>query len=118
MKTLAITQFSILAVISGAVTGLTFFTGGMATYHWNELVGGGEATLPAVTVFATQYGYLVPLVCCLASIIGIVLSVKRPSELLPLWRLFTLIVIIELIGLALIAWFTMFPTLRIMYRLM
>ncbi len=116
MKKLAITQFSILAVISGAVTGLTFFTGGMAAYHWNESLDG--APLPAVTVFATQYGYLVPLVCCLASIIGIVLSVKRPGELLPLWRLFTLIVIIQLIGLALIAWFNMFPSLKIMYRLM
>ncbi len=116
MKTLAITQFSILAVISGVVAGLTFSTVGMAAYHWHESLDG--ATLPAVTVFATQYGYLVPLACCLASIIGIVLSVKRPGELLPLWRLFTLIVIIELIGLALIAWFTMFPSLTIMYRLM
>ena len=116
MKTLAITQFIILAVISGAVTGLTLFTGGMAAYHWNESLDG--AILPGVTVFATQYGYLVPLICCLASIIGVVFSVKKPGDLLPLWRLFTLIVIIELIGLALIAWFTMFPSLTITYRLM
>ena len=118
MKKLAITQFIILAVISGAVTGLTFSTGGLAAYHWHELIGSGKAPVPGVTVLATQYGYLVPLACCLASIIGIVLSVKRPGELLPLWRLFTLIVIIELIGLALIALFTMYPSLTIMYRIM
>jgi hypothetical protein len=118
MKTFAIAQFSILAVISGVVTGLTFFTGGMAAYHWNEILGDGRAKLPMVTVLSTHYGYLVPLICCLSSIICVVVSKKRPGDLNLLWRLFTLIVIIELISLALFSWFNLCPTLRITYRLM
>ena len=118
MKKLAITQFSVLAFVSGVVTVLTFFTGGLVAHHWNEMFYGGEVTPPAVTVFASHYGYWVPLICCLSSIICVVVSMKRPGDLSPLWQLFTLIVIIELIGLALIALFNMLPALKIMYRFM
>ena len=37
MKKFAIIQFSVLAFVSGVVTGLVFFTGGIVTHHWNEL---------------------------------------------------------------------------------
>ena len=118
MKRFIIIQFSILAVISGVVAGLTFFTGCIVACHWSELFYGDEMMLPAVTVFATHYGYLLPLICCLCSIVCVVVSMKKSSDLPSLWRLFTLIAIIELIGLALIACFNMFPALRITYRLM
>ena len=118
MKRFAITQFSILAVISGVVAWLIFLTGGLTAHHWNEFFYGGNITRPAVTVFAMHYGYLVPLICCLSSIVCVVISMKRPSDLSYLWRLFTLIVIVELIGLSLIAWLNMFPALNIMYRFM
>lgn len=118
MKNLAITQFSILAFVSGVATGLTFLSEGVVAHHWYELFYEGETTLPELTIFATQYGYLIPLVCCIASIIGIVVSIKKGGDTALLWRLFTLIVSVELIGLALIALFNMVPAFKIMYRLM
>ncbi len=118
MKKLAITQFSILAFVSGVVTVLTFITGGLVANHWNEFLFGGseEVILPAVTVFATQYGFWVPLVCCFSSIVCVAVSTKKYDNLPVLWAFFTLIVTVELIGLALIAWLNIFPALKIMYR--
>ncbi len=118
MKKIVITQFSVLAFVSVVVTVLTFLTGGLVAHHWNELFYDGEAKAPAVTVFVSHYGYWVPLICCLSSIICIVVSIKRPGDMSPLWRLFTLIVTIELIGLALITLFYMVPAAKIMYRIM
>jgi len=112
MKKLAITQFSILTFVSGVVAVLTLFTGRLVAYHWNEILGDGVA-LPAVTDFTTHYGFLIPLICCLSSKIFVAVSMKRPDDLPPLWGLFTLIVTIELISLALIAFFGMLPVIHI-----
>ena len=56
-KTFVITQFIILAVVSGVISVLTFFTGGIVAHHWDEFFDGNKTLLPSVTVFATKYGY-------------------------------------------------------------
>ncbi len=111
MKTLAKTQFSILAVISLVVTGLTFYTGTMLKNFWHESID-GKAALPDITLLAIQHGHLVPLACCLASIFCVVISTKKPDDLTLLWRSFTLIVTIELISQTLIALFYLYPILN------
>ena len=118
MKKLAIIQFSVLAIVSGFVTWLTFLTGGIAAYHWSEVFFAGEVKAPAITIFAARYGYLLPLICCLASIICLVVSMRKSENIPHMWRLFTFIATIELISLALVSLINFFPALRIMYRLM
>jgi hypothetical protein len=118
MKTFTMTQFSILAVVSGIAAGFTFFSGNLALDHWDNIIEDGKATLPLLTILSTRYGYFVPLTCCLCSIICVVVSIKKHGDLCLLWRLFTLIVIVELLSLALIAWFNFYPTLSITYKLM
>jgi hypothetical protein len=118
MKTYAIAQFSFLAVVSGIAAGLTYFSGSVAFHHWDNLFEGGKAAMPMLTILSARYGYFVPLICCLGSIICAVVSIIFQGELYYLWRLFTVIVIIELISLALIAWFNFYPALTITYKLM
>ena len=118
MKKLAITQFSILAFVSGLAAILTFFTGGLVKNHWKELFRNGEITLPVITAFSSHYGYLIPLVCCLASIICLAMIIRKDCDFIYVWKLYTLIVTVEIIGLALATWFNMFPALKIMYRVM
>ena len=105
---LAITQFSILALVSGVATVLTFFTERIVAGLWSGSTDYG-AILPAATDFAIHYGFLIPLICCLSSIICVVVSTKRPDDLPLLWGMFTLIATIELIGLSLIAFFGIWP---------
>jgi hypothetical protein len=109
-------QFIILAVVSLIVTGLTYITGSIASYHWHEFLEG--APLPTVTAYATHYGYIVPLMCCLLSILCIVYSIKKHDSTSLLLRLFMLIVVFELIGLAFISWLYFYPSLNITYELM
>jgi hypothetical protein len=118
MKTNAMAQFTLLAVASGIAAGLTYFAGGLAFYHWNNVFEDGKATLPVLTLLSTRYGFVVPLIGCLCSIICVVVSIKKHGDLCLLWRLFTLIVIVELVSLALISWFNFYPALRITYKLM
>lgn len=118
MKKLAITQFSILTFVSGAAAILIFFTGGIVKYHWDEILHDGKVALPAITVFASHFGYIIPLICCLASVICLMMIIKKDLDIIYLWKLYALIVTVEIIGIALVAWFNMFPALKIMYRMM
>ncbi len=113
-----ITHFSTLAIISGIASGLTFSMGGMATCLWRELFSEGKTKLPTITYFSTHYGYLVPLICCLFSILCIVIAKKRTDDMGFLWRLFTIIVAIEIFSLALFSWFNLYPIILIDFRLM
>jgi len=112
MKKMAVIQFGVLAVVSGIVTWLTFVTSRLARYHWKD-ISEGKAGLPTVTVFATKHGYLIPLSCCFASIIFMMIAFKRRNDSILLWW-FTLIVIIELVGIAAISFFNMVPAIVIM----
>lgn len=82
------------------------------------MIEGGKATLPLLTILSTRYGFIVPLIGCLCSIICGAVAIKKQYDPRLLWRWFTLIVIIEIIGLALISWFNFYPALSITYRFM
>jgi len=117
LKMLARFQFGVLAFISMVVAGATFFSGGLAKHLWGEMTD-GAAALPEMSLIAIQYGYLFPLTCCFASIICLVISIKRPDNLVLLWRLFTFIVAVELIGQAFITLLYIYPAIKITFRMM
>jgi cytochrome bd-type quinol oxidase subunit 2 len=117
MKKMAVIQFRVLAVVSGIVTWLTFVTSRLAACHWEEIRGDGKARLPDVTIFSTNYGYMIPLGCCLIAMIFVVIALKRRNDSALLWWWFTLIAIIEVIGIAAISFFNMVPAIKIICRL-
>lgn len=117
MKKMTMLYFGILAIVSCIVSVGTFFTGGLAKYHWGEIFHGGKVTTPSVTVFFASYGYIFPLICCICSIIYIIISTKKYDNLPKLWQSYSVIVISELLFLVLFALIMLFPSLKIMYRL-
>ena len=118
MNKLAITQFGILAIVSGFMAGLTFYTGRCAAYHWYECFYDSQIGPPDGTAYAARYGFVIPLACCLTSICCIIVSMRKTEAFDRLWNVFTLIVAVELIGLGLVALLYFQPTFTIMYRLM
>ena len=112
MKKLAFIQFMILAMVSFAAALLTFFAGGLAKHLWHSATDGAVA-LAKPTLIAINHGYILALACGLASLVCVAISIKRPDDVGFLWRLFTLIVSIEIIGQTMIILFCLLPAMNI-----
>ena len=112
MKNNVSLHFIALAIASLVATVLSFITGRGWAYCWGEF----EAALPTLTVFATTYGYLGPLLCSLASVVGAVMARRRPTWSMAAWPFFTGIAIAELLMLSLVCYWCVLPVFKVTPR--
>jgi hypothetical protein len=108
-------QYLVLALVSLVVAFVLFASGRLMAYHWSEVLPGEP--LEGLTMVATRWGFVGPLLCAVASGIGAVVSWRRAQVLTDTWPRFTAIVAVELLLVSLVSWSYPLPALHIMYRL-